>query len=351
MDGALVTSSMSLPSATGSSRQGGNAVCHRVPTRRACAGQQGVSMVRARCKAPSRACQVNTPHGAITAGPGRSWRENQHSSPSRAMLLAAVTAGQRNKAQQGQDKDKRPRQCQQVQARDMLIVLLCSNRAGRRQQQEWKHRGSRHVNGDDQRKREKDLMEQEPCASSSNGCERQGGQPSRPVRGPQQKQPGKAQWQDHNCSRNWKHQPPQCTEPLHQDQAGEQSGSDQKTELLWNAKKRRWITTSQLPAAIQKEARTRLRPMNLAGYRLPGMCTPHKNDRYYMSYHQYRNMDKNEAAGEVSREDTDCSTEDEDFALMDDFPSTDSTSAEEEEESTQNARQDCKCQDDISCET
>lgn len=287
-------------------------------------------MERARYRAPSQACQVNTPPGAIAAGPGRSWRENQarHSLPSRALLLAAVTAGQRMKAQQGEDRDKRPRQCQQVQARDMLIVLLCSNRSGRgrRQQQEWKHRGGKLVNGDNQRgqqKREKDLMEQDPGASSSNGCERQGGQHGTPAHGLQQKQPGKAQWQSHDCIRNWEQQPLQCTEPLHQDQAGEQSGSDQKKELLWNAKKRCWITTSHLPTAIWQEARARLRPMNLAGYRLPGMCTPHNTNQYFMGRHDYMKIDESKAAMEECGEDSDCSTENEDFPLMAAFPSTD----------------------------
>ncbi|CAN8211272.1 unnamed protein product [Coccothraustes coccothraustes] len=258
----------------------------------------------------------------MAAGPGRSWRESKppYRSSSRAVLLAAVAAGQRKKAQQGEDRAKRPRQGHQVQTKDMLIVLLYSNRAdrGRRQQLEWKHRSRRHVNGDSQRgqqKRVKDLMEQNPCASSSNGCERQGGQHSSPVHGPQQKQPGEAQWQGHKCSRNWKQQPLQCTEPLHQDQAGEQSGSDEKSELLWNAKKRCWITTSHLPAAIQREARVRLRPMNLAGYRLPGMCTPHNTNQYFMGHCEY--IDKREAAVvEVSGEVSDCSTEDEDFPLM-----------------------------------
>lgn len=326
----LVTSSMSPASTTASSSQSGKAVCHRVPTQRASAGQQGVRMERARYEAPSQACQVNTPHGAIAAGPGRSWRENQaqHSPSGRALLLAAVTAGQHKKAQRGEKRDKRPRQCQQVQAEDMLIVLLCSNRAGRcrRQQQEWKHRGRMRVDGDGrqgQQKREKNLMEQDPCASSSNGYERQGGQHSSPVHGPQQKQPGNAQWQDHKCSRNWEQQPLQCTEPLHQDQAGEQSGSDQKKELLWNAKKRCWITTSHLPAAIWQEARRRLRPMNLGGYRLPGMCTPHNTNQYFMGRHEYMRIDENEEAMEVYGEGSDCSTEDEDFPLMAAFPSTD----------------------------
>ncbi|RMC03459.1 hypothetical protein DUI87_20658 [Hirundo rustica rustica] len=285
-------------------------------------------MERARYKAHSQACQVNTPHQAIVPGLGRRWRENQaqHNPPGCALLLAAGTAGQRKKAQRSEDRDKRPRQGQQVQARDMLIVLLCSNRAGRGQQQKWKHRGRRHVNGDNQRgqqKREKDLMEQDPRASSSNGCERHGGQRSSPVHGPQQKRPGKAQWQGHDCSRNWEQQPLQRTKPLHQDQAGEQSGSDQKRELLWNAKKRSWITVSHLPATIWQEARTRLRPMNLAGYRLPGMCTPHNTNQFFMGHREYMRIDENEVAVEIPGEDSDCSTEDEDLPLMATSPSTD----------------------------
>lgn len=135
---ALVTSSMSPASTTTSSGHSGKAVCHRVPTQGASAGQQGVRMDRERYEAPSQACQVNTPHGAIAAGPGHSWRENQalHSPPGRALLLAAVTAGQHKAAQQGEKRDKRPRQCQQVQAEDMVIMLLCSNRAGRGRRQQ-----------------------------------------------------------------------------------------------------------------------------------------------------------------------------------------------------------------------
>lgn len=289
-------------------------------------------MERARYKAPSQACQVNTCHGAkgaaIAAGPGRSWRGNQpqHGAPSRAMLLAAVAAGLRKKARQDEGKDKRPRQWQQVQADNTLVMLLCSNRAsrGRTQQQEWKHRGRRHVNREDQRgqqEREKDLMEQDPCASSSNGCGRQGGQHRGPVHGQLDKEPGKAQWQGHSWRGNWKLQPLQHTEPLHQGQAGVQSGSGQKRELLWNAKKRCWITASRLPAALRREARTRLRPMNMAGYRLPGMCTPHPTSQYLVGQHDYMQIDEREAAVEVSGEVSNCSTEGEDFPSHGHFPS------------------------------
>lgn len=65
---ALVTSSMSPASTTTSSGHGGKAVCHRVPTQGASAGQQGVRMDRERYEAPSQACQVNTPHGPLLQG-------------------------------------------------------------------------------------------------------------------------------------------------------------------------------------------------------------------------------------------------------------------------------------------
>lgn len=62
--------------------------------------------------------------------------------------------------------------------------------------------------------------------------------------------------------------------------------------------------------------------MNLAGYRLPGMCTPHNTNQYFMGYREYR--DEREAVVEVvSGEVSDCNTEDEDFPLMAAFPSTD----------------------------
>ncbi|XP_017935756.1 uncharacterized protein LOC108641009 [Manacus vitellinus] len=288
---------MLLPRATGSSRQGGKAICHSVPMRRASLGQQGVSMGRARHKAPSQASKLNTPYGArgtaSAAGPGLSRREDypQHSPPRSAMPLAAVTPGQHKKAWRGEGRGKRQRQWQQVQADDMLIMLLCSNRAGRgtRRQEQWKLRGRMHVNRDNeqgQQEREKDLMEQDPCASSSNGCGSQGGQHRVPVHRPQWKRPEKAHWWSHSRRRNWKQQQQlQCTEPSHQDQAGGQSSSGQKGVLFWNAKKRCWVPTLRVPAATWREARARLRPMNVAGHRPPGMCTPHNTSQYIMDQH------------------------------------------------------------------
>lgn len=63
--------------------------------------------------------------------------------------------------------------------------------------------------------------------------------------------------------------------------------------------------------------------MNLGGYRLPGMCTPHNTNQYFMGRREYLRIDENEEAMEVSGEGSDCSTEDEDFPLMAAFPSTD----------------------------
>ncbi|XP_027751168.1 uncharacterized protein LOC114063223 [Empidonax traillii] len=295
MAGVLVTSAMLPPRATGSSRQGSKAICHSVPMRRASLGLQGASMGRAGYKAPSQASKLSTLHGvratAITAGPGLSRRGDppQHSPPRSAMPLAAITPGQHKKVWQGEGRGKRQRQWQQ--ADDMLIMLLCSNRAGRgrRRQQQWKHRGRRHVSRDNeqgQQERKKGLMEQDPSASFSNVSGSQGDQRRAPVHRPQWKQPGKAQWWSHNWRKNWKQQQQsQCNEPTHQDQAGGQSSSGQRRALFWNAKKRCWVPTLRVPAATWREARVRLRPMNMAGHRPPGMCTPHNTSQYIMDQH------------------------------------------------------------------
>lgn len=91
-------------------------------------------------------------------------------------------------------------------------------------------------------------------------------------------------------------------------------------ELFWNVKKCCLVTTLHVPAATLREARVRLRPMNMAGYCLPGMCTPHNTSQYIMDQHEDTWGNKEEAA--MFGESCKYSTAPEDFPLMDSVLST-----------------------------
>lgn len=324
---------MSQTCPTGSTRRGGKAVCHFTPrppqvkTLRWTAGCH--SMGRASYKTPSQAFQLNIPHGgrdaALAAEPDPSSRDHpQHSPPSHATPPAVVNPGQHEKAQQGEGSGNRQEKQQQVQADDMPCLLQWRKRAARsRRQQHWQqHRGKQYFNrGNElgQQEREKDLTEQDPCASSSNGCGRQGGQRRSPVHGTQREQPGEACWQGHDWRRDQQQQ--QRTEPLHQDQAVGQSGSSQEERLFWNVKKHCWVMNLHMLAATLREASVCLRPMNMAGYCLPGMCTPHNTSQYIMDQHEYTWRNEEEVAASMSRGSSNYSTAAEDFPLMVPFPS------------------------------
>lgn len=94
----------------------------------------------------------------------------------------------------------------------------------------------------------------------------------------------------------------------------------QEAELFWNVKKCCWVTTLHVPAATLREARVRLRPMNMAGYCLPGMCTPHNTSQYIMDQHEDTWGNKEEEA--TFRESCNYSSATEDFPLMDPVLST-----------------------------
>lgn len=105
-----------------------------------------------------------------------------------------------------------------------------------------------------------------------------------------------------------------------------------------------------------EEASVRLRPMNMEGSCLPGMCAPHNTSQYIMDQHEYPWKNEEEAAAAMSGGSSNYSAVGEDFPLVVPLPSTsqedEGTSAEEEEEeSTQPAWQGWKYQDDIYRET
>lgn len=92
--------------------------------------------------------------------------------------------------------------------------------------------------------------------------------------------------------------------------------------LFWNVKKHRRVKTSHVPVAMLREASTRLRPMNMAGYCLPGMCAPHNTSQYIMDQHTYTWRNEEEEAAAKSGESSNYSTVGEDFLLAVPLPST-----------------------------
>ena len=96
-------------------------------------------------------------------------------------------------------------------------------------------------------------------------------------------------------------------------------------------------------AVTLREASMHLRPMNMAGYCLPGMCAPHNTSQYIMDQHQYTQRNEEEAAA-MSGGSGNYRTAGENFPLMAPLSSMaqedEGTLTEEEEESTQPVHQD-----------
>ncbi|PKU46731.1 alpha beta-gliadin a-iv-like [Limosa lapponica baueri] len=109
--------------------------------------------------------------------------------------------------------------------------------------------------------------------------------------------------------------------------------------LFWNMKKRCWVTTSYLPAAMLQQASMHLHPMNMAGFCLPGMRVPHNTSQYIMDQHEFPWKNKQEVVVAMSRGSGNYSTKGEDFLLTVQEDEGIYTEAEEEE-STQLAWQD-----------
>lgn len=104
---------------------------------------------------------------------------------------------------------------------------------------------------------------------------------------------------------------------------------------FWNVRKHRWVKTSHVPVAMLREASTRLRPMNMAGHCLPGMCAPHNTSQYIMDQHTYTWRNEEEEAAAKSGETGNYSTVGEDFLPTVPLPSTaqeDEGCGKEEEE-------------------
>ncbi|GAB0176542.1 hypothetical protein GRJ2_000119400 [Grus japonensis] len=299
-------------------------------------------MGRASYKASFHVSQLNIPYGdrdaTLAAEPDPSRRDHHwHSPSSHATSLAMVNPGQQEEAWQGGSSGNRQGQQQQVQADDVPHLLQWHNRAGRgrRQQQQQQHRRRQYFNRESQlgqQEKEKDLVEQDARASSSNAFRKKGGQ----HRSSAHEQPREARWRGHNWRRNRRRQ---RIQPFRQDQVG-----GQEKVLFWNVKKHCWVTTLHMPTATLREASVCLRPMNMAGYCLPGMCTPHNTSQYIMDQHNNTWRNEEEAAAAKSRGSGNYSTAAEDFPLMALLCSTaqenEGTSTEEEEEGEHAACQD-----------
>ncbi|XP_010006359.1 PREDICTED: alpha/beta-gliadin A-IV-like [Chaetura pelagica] len=307
------------------------------PRRRPFVGQQGVSM--AWTPPFSQSFQPNNPDGdrdaASASEPDPSRREDHfwHREPSQATPPATVNPRQQEEARQGEGSgNSLVQQQQQVRAEDLLHLVQEFNGAAwlRKKKQRMKKKYFNKENKLGQQGRE-DLTEQYPCAPSSSGFRRKSGQQGQrrsPVHGTR-KQHRRARRRRRDRRRS---QQQRRTEPLHQDQAGGQSSSGQDEGLLWNVKKCCWAKISQVPEEILQEASRRLRPMNMAGYCLPGMCTPH----HTRAPNQYTWRNEEESVAVISGGSCNYSTAAEDFLLVDPLPSMvqkdEFTSTEEEEE-------------------
>lgn len=283
-------------------------------TQRPSAGRQGVSMGPVTSKVPFQASWLNVPRGDRVAAlsaepdPARRGYQPRHGPRSHATPPAMVNAGHQE---------------EEVEVDDVPPVLWWHTSGGRgrtqqRQQRQQRHRRQRYFNRDDKQgrqERKKDLREQDPCGS------------------PQCGQPGEARWRCHN----WRsQQQQQRAKPLRRDQAG-----GQHKMPFWNVRKHCRVTTLHRPAAMLREASTRLRPMNMAGYCLPGMCAPHNTSQYIMDQHTYTWRNEEEEAAAKSGESGNYSSVGEDFLLTVPLPSTaqedEGILTEVEEESTQPA--------------
>lgn len=303
---------MSQTCSAGSARQGGNAFRHFITLLpgysrwRPSTRFQSVSMDQTSYKA---SFHLNTPkknkNADLAADPDPS-RKGYHPwqrSCSCAIQFAIGKCWPCEKVQQ--DEAIGNRQGQQQKLDKLLHLRWCYKEVGRGRRQ-WQCREECFFN--------RYLTEQDPSASFSNGCRRRGGKCKAPVHGPQREQPREACWQDHNLRRN---QQQQGTELLLQDQADEQSGSGQEKMLYWNVRKHCWVNTLHMPAAMLREARERLRPMNMAGYLQSGMCAPHNTSNYIIDQHEYTWRIEEKEPEETPEGSANHSTVDGDFPLID----------------------------------
>lgn len=352
-------------------------VCHfypRPPQMRtsghSAVGVRGARMGQKRHRAPSWACQPKTTPRAwdtilITGqGPGGRGGCPSHLLPSCTMLLATANWQQHHEAKQG--KGGGNRRGQVWEQKDMWGLFWLCRKAGRGRRWRQRHRRKRFFNRETKRRnpgRGKCRREQDHSAPSSNGSWVQEGPHRSPTQGLWHKRSEGARWWHDSRRRRRRHR---CMKPLHQARAGGQSsprealkhrppprnqqpqtihiahkcyhsfslGLQQPCEPatgsngrvlcsppLWNVKKHCWADRSHVPPELLQEITRYFRPMNMAGYCLPGMCAPHNTSQYIMDQHLDTWKNEQEEAVAMSRENSIDSIMDENISLTAPLPS------------------------------
>lgn len=370
-------------------------------------GVQAARMGQKRQRAPSWACQPKTtPRDWDTIlitgqGPGGRGGCPWHFLPRCTLLLATANWQQHHKAQQG--KGGGDRRGQMWERMDMWGLFWLCRKAGKGRRWWQRHRRKHFFNRETKirnPRREKYHREQDHSASSSNGSWVQEGPHNSPTQRLWHKRSEGAHWW-HDSRRRRRHH--RCMKPLHQARAGGQSsprealqhrppprnqqpqtihiarkcyhsfslGLQQPCEPatgssgrvlcsppLWNVKKHCWADRSHVLPELLQEMTRYLRPMNMAGYCLLGMCAPHNTSQYIMDQHLDTWKNKQEEAVAMSRENSIDSIMDEN-SLTAPLPSIvqnegDISTKEEEdkkEKSMQLTYEDWKCKADIHHET